>query len=202
MINQLAGPGSEALAAAASGTSGRRLRADQIRAVLAGWASFESPPDALAQAWPLFGQYDTLASPASAGLSEPPQPTDQDAMRHLCDSDVARLEAAAGLTPWPTRRVWASLTAELVEAAPEGQPRELAAVMLMDAEALADSQLAVWATAEAARAALAAAPYPTQPARDFLEGLYSASRPSPQTARRATNAAAVTVTVWGRVYAL
>ena len=78
----------------------------------------------------------------------------------------------------------------------------MAAVMLMDAEALADSHLAVWATEETARAALAAAPHPAQMARDFLMALYSASRPSPQAARRATNTAVATVTVWGRVYAL
>ena len=181
---------------------GRSLRVDQARAVLAGWASFESPPEALAQAWPLFGPYDTLPSPAAVAPVEPPHPADHQAVVQLSAGDVARLEAAAGLEPWPTRRVWASLTAELVEAAPVGEARELAAVMLMDAEALVDSHLAIWATAEAARAALAAAPHPQRLARDFLEGLYSASRPSPQTARRATNAAVVTVTVWGRVYPL
>ena len=186
-----------------SATFGRRLRADQFRAVLAGWASFESPPEALARAWPLFGPYDTLACPAATSPAEPRHPADQDAsVGQLCDSDVARLEAATGLEPWPTRRVWASLTAELVEAAPAGQVRERAAVMLMDADALADSRLAVWATAEAARAALAAAPHPPQLARDFLEGLYSASRPSSETVRRAANAAVVTVTFWGRVYAV
>ncbi|MYA40556.1 MAG: hypothetical protein F4Z31_02195 [Gemmatimonadetes bacterium] len=180
----------------------RHLRVDQARAVLAGWASFESPPEALTRAWPLFGPYDTLPSPASVSPAEPPDPPDQGAMGQLCASDVARLEAASGLTPWPTRRVWAALTAELVETAPAGEAREWAAVMLMDAEALADSHLAVWATAEAARAALAAAPHPALPARDFLECLYSASRPSPETVRRAANAAVVTVTVWGRVYAV
>lgn len=123
-------------------------------------------------------------------------------MEQICDSDMARLEAGVGLEPWPTRRVWASLTAELVATAPAGLAREQAAVMLMDADAIADSRLAVWAIAEAARAGLAAAPHPALPARDFLECLYSASRPSPETVRRATNAAVVSVTAWGRVYAV
>lgn len=170
--------------------------------MVAGWASFESPAETLALAWPQFGPYDTLPSPASEGPAKPPHPADRCAPEQLSAGDVARLDAAAGLTPWPTRRVWAALTAELVEAAPVGEARELAAVMLMDSEALADSHLAVWATAEAARAALAAAPHPAQQARGFLEGLYSASRPSPETVRRAANAAVVTVTVWGRVYAV
>ena len=90
--------------------------------------------------------------------------------------------------PGPTRRVWAARTAELVETASADPARELAAVMLMDTEA--------------ARAALAAAPHPARPARDFIEGLYLASRSSPQIVRRAADAAVVTVTVWGRVYAL
>ena len=183
-------------------TDGRPIRVDQARGVVAGWANFESPPEILASAWPLFGPYDTPSSPASTGPSEPSQPADRNAVEQLSASDVARLEAATGLAPWPARRVWASLTAELVEAAPVGPARELAAVMLMDVEALADSRLAVWATAEAARAALAAALHPAPSARDFLEGLYAASRPSPQIVRRAANAAVVTVTVWGRVYAL
>ena len=170
--------------------------------MLASWAGFESPPEALTQAWPVFGPYDTLPSPAAAGPAEPPHPADRQAVGQLCAGDAARLEDAAGLAPWPARRVWAALTAELVEAAPVGQAREEAAVMLMDAEALAGCHLAVWATAEAARAALAAAPHSAPPARDFLEGLYSVSRPSPETVRRAINAAVVTVTVWGRVYAL
>lgn len=164
------------------------------------WAGWESDPWLLAEAWPAVGCLDVGAAPGAEPEVEPPA-VPSAAVAALTGTDRAQLDAACGTDPWRVVEAWTALAADVLDSAPDCVARDEAAVVLMDVTALADTRLAVWGCAEAARMALRAHPAARPPARRFLDGLYAASRPSPQIVRRAVNLTPV-VEVASRIYAV
>ena len=132
---------------------------------------------------------------------KPYSPSDPELLEHLSPNDVTLLQDAAHVPDWRVLQTWRAVTTDLLDGAKPSAARDHAAVVLMDVTAVTDPHTALWATAEAFRAALKARHRKRQAARAALTDLYAVTRPHPLLVRRAVNLTPI-IKVAGRVYAV